>query len=234
MQGLFPQDPPARGKAGGHVPQPARLHLLPPSPLHVQERLQDRALQEIGPRFTLKLHSLKESLPKGAGVWDGKYTAEYAELEPRSSRRCRVQMPTQRQRRLHMTRRGNSTEAAHRQRPASANSISLVEEEAPARRRRHHRPRLPVAAQVVGLSRRNFYLLGYYPLLFVRIPVLLSFASMSDQLHACECVAGSGCCSFETCCESLVVAQKKVRRVGERWRLDLNFCVLRTELELSQ
>lgn len=40
------------------------------------------ALQEIGPRFTLKLHSLKESLPKGAGVWDGKYTEEYAELEP--------------------------------------------------------------------------------------------------------------------------------------------------------
>ncbi|KIS71749.1 uncharacterized protein UMAG_00184 [Mycosarcoma maydis] len=39
------------------------------------------ALQEIGPRFTLKLHSLKESLPKGAGVWDGKYTEEYAELE---------------------------------------------------------------------------------------------------------------------------------------------------------
>ncbi|KAJ9476989.1 Ribosome production factor 1 [Pseudozyma hubeiensis] len=40
------------------------------------------ALQEIGPRFTLKLHSLKESLPKGAGTWDGKYTEEYAELEP--------------------------------------------------------------------------------------------------------------------------------------------------------
>lgn len=40
------------------------------------------ALQEIGPRFTLKLHSLKESLPKGAGVWDGKYTEEFAELEP--------------------------------------------------------------------------------------------------------------------------------------------------------
>ncbi|TKY90402.1 hypothetical protein EX895_000400 [Sporisorium graminicola] len=40
------------------------------------------ALQEIGPRFTLKLHSLKESLPKGAGVWDGKYSEEYAELEP--------------------------------------------------------------------------------------------------------------------------------------------------------
>ncbi len=40
------------------------------------------ALQEIGPRFTLKLHSLKESLPKGAGVWDGKYSGEYAELEP--------------------------------------------------------------------------------------------------------------------------------------------------------
>ncbi|CDU23776.1 related to RPF1-involved in the assembly of the large ribosomal subunit [Sporisorium scitamineum] len=40
------------------------------------------ALQEIGPRFTLKLHSLKESLPKGAGVWDGKYTEEYAELVP--------------------------------------------------------------------------------------------------------------------------------------------------------
>lgn len=43
---------------------------------------QKTALQEIGPRFTLKLHSLKESLPKGAGVWDGKYTQEYAELEP--------------------------------------------------------------------------------------------------------------------------------------------------------
>ncbi|EST09799.1 Brix domain protein [Kalmanozyma brasiliensis GHG001] len=40
------------------------------------------ALQEIGPRFTLKLHSLKEGLPKGAGVWDGKYSEEYAELEP--------------------------------------------------------------------------------------------------------------------------------------------------------
>lgn len=35
------------------------------------------ALQEIGPRFTLKLHSLKEGLPKGAGVWDGKYGEEY-------------------------------------------------------------------------------------------------------------------------------------------------------------
>ncbi|SPO19814.1 related to RPF1 - involved in the assembly of the large ribosomal subunit [Ustilago trichophora] len=43
---------------------------------------QKTALQEIGPRFTLKLHSLKESLPKGAGVWDGKYSEEYAELEP--------------------------------------------------------------------------------------------------------------------------------------------------------
>ncbi|KAN0066186.1 Ribosome production factor 1 [Thecaphora frezii] len=40
------------------------------------------ALQEIGPRFTLKLHSLKDSLPKGAGVWDGKYKGEFAELEP--------------------------------------------------------------------------------------------------------------------------------------------------------
>ncbi|PWZ02860.1 Brix-domain-containing protein [Testicularia cyperi] len=40
------------------------------------------ALQEIGPRFTLKLHSLKDSLPKGAGVWDGRYTGEFAELEP--------------------------------------------------------------------------------------------------------------------------------------------------------
>jgi len=29
------------------------------------------ALQEIGPRFTIKLRSLKEGLPKGAGVWDG-------------------------------------------------------------------------------------------------------------------------------------------------------------------
>lgn len=28
-------------------------------------------LQEIGPRFTLKLRSLKNTLPKGAGVWDG-------------------------------------------------------------------------------------------------------------------------------------------------------------------
>ncbi|PWN33873.1 Brix-domain-containing protein [Meira miltonrushii] len=28
-------------------------------------------LQEIGPRFTLKLRSLKDGLPKGAGVWDG-------------------------------------------------------------------------------------------------------------------------------------------------------------------
>ena len=33
---------------------------------------EDKAkLQEIGPRFTLKLQSLKEGLPKGAGVWDG-------------------------------------------------------------------------------------------------------------------------------------------------------------------
>jgi ribosome production factor 1 len=28
-------------------------------------------LQEIGPKFTLKLRSLKKGLPKGAGVWDG-------------------------------------------------------------------------------------------------------------------------------------------------------------------
>lgn len=28
-------------------------------------------LQEIGPRFTLKLRSLKDGMPKGAGVWDG-------------------------------------------------------------------------------------------------------------------------------------------------------------------
>ncbi|PWN53062.1 Brix-domain-containing protein [Violaceomyces palustris] len=40
------------------------------------------SLQEIGPRFTLKLVSLKDSLPKGAGVWDGKYDGEYAEIEP--------------------------------------------------------------------------------------------------------------------------------------------------------
>lgn len=39
------------------------------------------ALQEIGPRFTLKLHSLKDSLPKGAGGWDGRYTGEYAEID---------------------------------------------------------------------------------------------------------------------------------------------------------
>ncbi|KDN38928.1 Brix-domain-containing protein [Tilletiaria anomala UBC 951] len=33
---------------------------------------QDKAkLQEIGPRFTLKLRSLKKGLPKGAGQWDG-------------------------------------------------------------------------------------------------------------------------------------------------------------------
>jgi ribosome production factor 1 len=33
---------------------------------------EDRAkLQEIGPRFTLKLRSLKQGLPKGAGQWDG-------------------------------------------------------------------------------------------------------------------------------------------------------------------
>ncbi len=33
---------------------------------------EDRAkLQEIGPRFTLKLRSFKQSLPKGAGQWDG-------------------------------------------------------------------------------------------------------------------------------------------------------------------
>ncbi|PWN45346.1 Brix-domain-containing protein [Ceraceosorus guamensis] len=29
------------------------------------------ALQEIGPRFTIKLRSLKQGLPKGAGAWDG-------------------------------------------------------------------------------------------------------------------------------------------------------------------
>lgn len=33
---------------------------------------EERAkLQEIGPRFTLKLRSLKPGLPKGSGVWDG-------------------------------------------------------------------------------------------------------------------------------------------------------------------
>lgn len=34
-------------------------------------RADKTALQEIGPRFTLKLRSLKQGLPKGAGVWNG-------------------------------------------------------------------------------------------------------------------------------------------------------------------
>lgn len=37
------------------------------------------ALQEIGPRFTLKLHSLTSGLPKGAGAWDGRFVDELEE-----------------------------------------------------------------------------------------------------------------------------------------------------------
>lgn len=37
------------------------------------------ALQEIGPRFTLKLHKLSSGLPKGAGAWDGRFVEELEE-----------------------------------------------------------------------------------------------------------------------------------------------------------
>ena len=37
------------------------------------------ALQEIGPRFTLKLVSLSSGLPKGAGAWDGRFVEELEE-----------------------------------------------------------------------------------------------------------------------------------------------------------
>ncbi|WFD19476.1 Ribosome production factor 1 [Malassezia caprae] len=37
------------------------------------------ALQEIGPRFTLKLHKLSAGLPKGAGAWDGRFVEELEE-----------------------------------------------------------------------------------------------------------------------------------------------------------
>ena len=37
------------------------------------------ALQEIGPRFTLKLHKLSSGLPNGAGAWDGRFVEELEE-----------------------------------------------------------------------------------------------------------------------------------------------------------
>ncbi|KAK0534503.1 Ribosome production factor 1 [Tilletia horrida] len=43
----------------------------------------DRAsLQEIGPRFTLKLRLLRTGLPKGAGEWDGEVTFDGVHAEP--------------------------------------------------------------------------------------------------------------------------------------------------------
>ena len=38
------------------------------------------ALQEIGPRFTLKLMSLSSGLPKGAGAWNGRFVDELEEV----------------------------------------------------------------------------------------------------------------------------------------------------------
>lgn len=46
-------------------------------------RSADRAaLQEIGPRFTLKLLSLSSGLPKGAGAWDGRFVDELEAAPP--------------------------------------------------------------------------------------------------------------------------------------------------------
>ncbi|PKI84885.1 hypothetical protein MVES_001046 [Malassezia vespertilionis] len=49
-------------------------------------RTKDKAaLQEIGPRFTLKLVSMRANLPKGAGAWNGRFVEELEdspEVEP--------------------------------------------------------------------------------------------------------------------------------------------------------
>ncbi|KAI3479467.1 hypothetical protein L1887_58485 [Cichorium endivia] len=81
MQGLFPKIPQLEGRQVVTCHN-QRDYIFFRRHRYMFKSDSKTALQEIGPRFTLKLHSLKESLPKGAGVWDGKYTAEYADLEP--------------------------------------------------------------------------------------------------------------------------------------------------------
>ncbi|EPQ32341.1 uncharacterized protein PFL1_00537 [Pseudozyma flocculosa PF-1] len=81
LQGLFPKIPQLEGR------QVVTCHNQRDYVFFRRHRYMFKsenktALQEIGPRFTLKLHSLKDSLPKGAGVWDGKYKGEFAEIEP--------------------------------------------------------------------------------------------------------------------------------------------------------
>ena len=81
LQGMFPKIPQLEGRQVVTCHN-QRDYIFFRRHRYMFKNTDKTALQEIGPRFTLKLHSLKDSLPKGAGVWDGKYTGEFAEIEP--------------------------------------------------------------------------------------------------------------------------------------------------------
>ncbi|CBQ67567.1 related to RPF1-involved in the assembly of the large ribosomal subunit [Sporisorium reilianum SRZ2] len=115
------------------------------------------ALQEIGPRFTLKLHSLKESLPKGAGVWDGKYTEEYAELEPEELEALQAQNGDEEA--AAAAAAGAGGEAGGEQKVAEASAASSSS----SKKKRQHGEEETVGLDFqwkpkMSVSRRNFYL----------------------------------------------------------------------------
>lgn len=76
LQSLFPKIPQLEGRQVVTCHN-QRDYIFFRRHRYMFKNAEKTALQEIGPRFTLKLHSLKEGLPKGAGVWDGKYGEEY-------------------------------------------------------------------------------------------------------------------------------------------------------------
>lgn len=80
LQSLFPKIPQLEGRQAVTCHN-QRDYIFFRRHRYMFKSSEKTALQEIGPRFTLKLHSLKEGLPKGAGVWDGKYQGEWAEVE---------------------------------------------------------------------------------------------------------------------------------------------------------
>lgn len=78
LQRLFPQVPQLEGR------QVVTAHNQRDYVFFRRHRYEFRstdkaALQEIGPRFTLKLHKLSSGLPKGAGAWDGRFVEELEE-----------------------------------------------------------------------------------------------------------------------------------------------------------
>ncbi|MCO5589966.1 hypothetical protein L7F22_043935 [Adiantum nelumboides] len=70
LQSLFPRIPQLEGRQVVTAHN-QRDYIFFRRHRYVFKNEEKANLQEIGPRFTLKLRSLKEGLPKGAGVWDG-------------------------------------------------------------------------------------------------------------------------------------------------------------------